>query len=56
MGPAAEDFDSWALTAGILLNKVIFSVTKEPDYDFELCSFSKESKYTSWCWDTSPLS
>ena len=28
LGPAAEDFDSWALTAGILLNKVIFFSNK----------------------------
>ena len=26
--------------------KFFFSVTKGPDYDFELCNFSKESKYT----------
>ena len=42
LGTAADDFDSWALTAGILLNKVFFSVTKGPDYDFKLYSFSKE--------------
>ena len=49
-------FDSWTLTAGILLNKVLFSLIKGPDYGLKLCIFSKESKYTAWCWDTSPLS
>ena len=28
LGPAADDFDSWALTAGILLSKVLFSSNK----------------------------
>jgi hypothetical protein len=35
-------FDSWTLTARILLSKVLFSVTKGPDYDFKLCIFQKE--------------
>ena len=38
LGTAADDFDSWALTAGILLSKVLFSVTKGPDYDFKFCT------------------
>ena len=28
LGTAADDFDSWALTAGILLNKVLFFSNK----------------------------
>jgi hypothetical protein len=47
LGVAAEDCDSWALTAGILPSKVLFSVTKGPDCDFKLCNFSKELKYTA---------
>ena len=31
------DFDSWALTAGMLSS--FFSVSKGPDYDFRLCIF-----------------
>jgi hypothetical protein len=42
-------FDSWTLTARILLGKILFFIKKGPDYDFKLCTyvvFKKHEMYT----------
>ena len=42
-------FDSWTLTARILLGKILFFIKKGPNYDFKFCTyvlFKKHEMYT----------